>query len=68
MLLKYKGILSVQSSKNETYEIDMSNATYHIDSEGFLLDDQCYYILDLKDQRIRLPQEQVSRLKALCLN
>ena len=53
--------------KNNTNELSMKpgglvqteDITYHVDPDGYLLDNENYYLLDGKDNRIRLSLKQM---------
>lgn len=44
-------------------EITISEKMYYIDSEGFLLDQEYYYLLNKNDERIRLDEAQIKLLR-----
>lgn len=44
--------------------VKQSNTTYHVDSNGYLLDENNHYILDENNHIVKLTKEQMQKLLA----
>ena len=44
-------------------KLKVNEYTYFIDNEGYLIDNNCYYILDCNNNKIKIKENEINKLQ-----